>query len=365
MKLFIIRYSLFIPYQMIYLKKLARHTIKPLLIASILGLFLMTCRHPKEEKRTKTNRDTNKVSALKRTAVEKKTIQWQEDIFGKNNAGKFNYNLYQLNGVVEKLKPLHRVMAKPKPGEWLASHRERGQTFQQYLTDKPIKLDAQRRKIYLMPLGFFDKTDKELLDAVAEYLALYFELEVVLQAPQTPANFPEEAYRTQNYDYPGNLQYFTPHILHKILLPNLPSDALAFMAISNQDLYPDESWNFVFGQASTKKRVGVASYFRYLQEEKPSFSQTLRRIIATSSHEIGHMLTLYHCRAFECVMNGSNSLSESDSRPIYPCAECIVKLSWNIGFSIPQHYQKLLAFYQKHGLTAEADYCRKVLDVGL
>jgi archaemetzincin len=350
---------------MSYFKKIACYGINLLLIGSMAGLFLMTCRHSEEKKRAKMSRDTTILPPSVQIVTKKNTIRWKDEVFGKNNAGKFNYYLYQLNGIVEKLHPLHRKMAKPKPGEWLASHRERGQTFQQYLTDKPIKLDAQRRKIYLLPLGFFDKTDKELLNVVAEYLALYFELEVVLQAPQTPNNFPEDAYREQNNDYPGNLQYFTPHILHKLLLPNLPADALAYMAITNQDLYPDESWNFVFGQASTKKRVGVASYFRYLQEEKPAFSQTLRRIIATSSHEIGHMLTLYHCRAFECVMNGSNSLSESDSRPIYPCAECIAKLSWNIGFSIPQHYEKLLPFFQKQQLIAEAEYCQKVLNLGL
>jgi archaemetzincin len=30
-----------------------------------------------------------------------------------------------------------------------------------------------------------------------------------------------------------------------------------------EDLYPEPSWNFVFGQASLNERVGVYSFARY------------------------------------------------------------------------------------------------------
>jgi archaemetzincin len=345
-------------------KKGIRHWRAFSIILVSLLFFWVACEDVSEKKSKRIEQKRTGTSTAIGKVQKKDIIEWKDEIYGQDNAGKFNYSFNQFNDIILKINPLHTKMGKPKSGDWLAQHQERGQTFQQYLSDKPIKLDNQRRKIYLLPLGSFDKSDKRLLTAVAEYLALFFEIEVVLQAPQSLRNFPPEAFRTRNLDYPGNPQYLTKHILHKVLLPNLPTNALAYMAITNEDLYPQASWNFVFGQASTQKRVGVSSYFRYLQEEKPVFNQILRRIIATSSHEIGHILTMYHCKAYECVMNGSNSLHESDSRPIYPCSECIAKLSWNLGFSIPQHYENLVPFFEKHQLNDEANYCQKLIALG-
>ena len=50
---------------------------------------------------------------------------------------------------------------------------------------------------------------------------------------------------------------------------NNKHDILGFsiIAISMIDLYPQDSWNFVFGQARTTKQVGVFSFARY----SPSF----------------------------------------------------------------------------------------------
>jgi archaemetzincin len=48
-----------------------------------------------------------------------------------------------------------------------------------------------------------------------------------------------------------------------LLKLRLPSDAFCILAITMEDLYPDASWNFVFGQASPRERVGVYSFARY------------------------------------------------------------------------------------------------------
>ena len=62
----------------------------------------------------------------------------------------------QLQALARKLKPLHAEMGPVQPGDWLESHPERGQTFQQYLRSRPVKLTPKRNVLYVLPLGEFD-----------------------------------------------------------------------------------------------------------------------------------------------------------------------------------------------------------------
>ncbi len=71
-------------------------------------------------------------------------------------------------------------------------------------------------------------------------------------------------------------------------------------------------------------------------------------------HEIGHVFGLPHCIDYLCVMNGSNSLDESDRQPLHLCPGCRRKLEWNRGFDIKARYRRLRAFYDRHGLAREA-----------
>jgi hypothetical protein len=100
----------------------------------------------------------------------------------------------------------------------------------------------------------------------------------------------------------GKLQLFTPHILAH-LTRRLPADAFALAAVTAVALYPDEAWNFVFGQASLRTRVGVFSFARY----DPAFfdeprspgddALILRRMLEVLIHEVGHMFGLrQRCR---------------------------------------------------------------------
>jgi len=49
-----------------------------------------------------------------------------------------------------------------------------------------------------------------------------------------------------------------------------PSDAYAILGLTNEDLYPDPSWAFVFGWASYTGGVGTFSFKRY----DPAFDET-------------------------------------------------------------------------------------------
>ena len=129
-----------------------------------------------------------------------------------------------------------------------------------------------------------------------------------------------------------------------------------------EDLYPEPSWNFVFGQASLRERVGVYSFARYQSafygQAPASGSETLvlKRSCKVLAHETGHMFGLAHCTFFNCLMNGSNHLGESDRRPLHFCPVCLRKLQWSVGFDVLQRYHALERVSRADGFADEADW---------
>jgi archaemetzincin len=145
----------------------------------------------------------------------------------------------------------------------------------------------------------------------------------------------------------------TGYILNDILKPALPADAAALIAFTADDLYPDESMNYVFGQASLDDRVGVWSLHRL--DDNTDQRGFLLRTLKVSAHETGHMFSMRHCTKYECVMSGTNHLSETDSRPIDACSECMAKISWLSDIKPADRYKRLEQFCRRNRLTIEAE----------
>ena len=80
------------------------------------------------------------------------------------------------------------------------------------------------------------------------------------------------------------------------------------------------------------------------------------------AHEAGHMFSLHHCRRYECLMNGSNSLEEMDRSPVEPCPVCLKMLQYNLRFDIRSRYRRLMALYERNGLTAQRDWVKARLE---
>jgi archaemetzincin len=249
---------------------------------------------------------------------------------------------------IRHLAELDVDLEKPKPGEWLYGREEPGQTFLQYKNAEPVKPGKIRRIIYIQPIGEFTSIQDSIVTYTADYLAIFFGLQTKILPRISDIGIPARFHG-------GRLQLFSPHILDSILSPSLPKDAVVMMAVTARDLYPGPTWNFVFGQARLKHRVGVSSIFRFSIGELDSFSYPicLDRLIKTSSHEIGHMFTIQHCIHGVCVMNGSNSLYETDARPNRLCSVCLEKLHWNIGFDLHDRGDKLVNFIKRHKLSLD------------
>ena len=255
------------------------------------------------------------------------------------------------------------LIPAPKPGDWLAEHSEAGQTYDGFVRLKAAKPDAARDTIYLQPLDQFSGYHGVPLGVLKEYGAAYFALNLKI-LPPPPIS--EAGFTTRINPISGNLQILTRDILAH-LMRYRPADAFCVLAITMDDLYPDPSWNFVFGQASPRERVGVFSFARY----DPMFygeirgkdyrEIMLRRCCKVLVHEMGHLFSLAHCIFFRCVMNGSNHLVESDARPLYLCPVCLRKLHLSIGFDVVHRYHSLFRFYRKVGSEAEATWISRRL----
>ncbi len=247
---------------------------------------------------------------------------------------------------------------KPEPNDWLAVHQEPGQTFDEFKASQPNQPTQSRRVIYLQPLGEFPSDRSPSIGKLQKFAAAFFSMEV---KALSPIKIDNAKLTTRRNPYTGNLQILTGDVL-KFLKARVPADAFCILAITMEDLYPEPSWNFVFGQASLRDRVGVYTFARY----DPAFygdpraagyeTLLLRRSCKVPAHETSHMFGLAHCTYFKCLMNGSNHLAESDRRPLHLCPVCLRKLQWNIGFDVVERDTALERVIRAAGFIDEADW---------
>ncbi len=256
------------------------------------------------------------------------------------------------------LKPLHKTIGNIEVGDWLSQNDEETESFKYYRSCKPHRPTPQNRTIYIRPLGTFSAVEDSLVNQTVEFLEAFYGLPIKCLPSVSDSIVPKGAQRIHH----GAKQYHSRTILNGYLHKYFPDDAVAYICITNTDLYPKKSWNFVFGQANIRKHVAVSSMARYKYDEfgEPTSSKfRLERIMSTMAHETGHLFRLMHCATFKCLMNGSNSLEESIEKPSWLCPDCLVKLSWNLNYDAILRFKQLEAFYSKYGFEKKKVFCEK------
>ena len=251
------------------------------------------------------------------------------------------------NALVKFYQPM-----KEQDGDWLRSNPENGETFEEYVESGPTLPTPERKTLYIQPVGKFSAKQLDVIRKAADYLRAFYNLPVVLREQRTLDGVPKEMARIQ---YPNNKQIRTSYFLDDLLPKILPNDAAALLCFTNYDLYPGDTWNYVFGQASFEKRVGVWSLWRLEKDEgKPAAPNLfLDRTLKVAMHETGHMFSMRHCTKYECLMSGTNHLGETDRRPLDTCPECTMKIAWAMSYAPAERFKKLAEFWQKQGRPAE------------
>jgi archaemetzincin len=264
-----------------------------------------------------------------------------------------------LRSDIEKIQPFFKPMGIPGQFDWLKTFKEPGQTFDEYISSNPTLPTNERRTIYIQPIGRFNAQQSQVIKTTSEYIEAFFGLPVkMLDTKPRPPKLKEPDQRM--IDYPPHRQLRSGYFLETALPPLLPKDAAALIAFTEEDLYPDSSMFFVFGQASLENRVGVWSLWRL--DDQADFDTFLRRTMKIAVHETGHMFSMRHCTKYECVMSGTNHLGETDRRPIDACPECMAKICWMNKDMASDRYRRLIGFSKKFRFPAELGEFTKKLE---
>ncbi len=263
----------------------------------------------------------------------------------------------------QQLLTQHQIKKLPGPYDWMAQHKEPGQTFDQYVSGNVVKPDDKHKYIYITLLGDFDDISKDIVNKTAKYLEVYYSLPVKFTEPVPLSVIPEKAKRVHP-KWEVN-QILSTYVIDEVLVPLKPEDAFCLIAFTSSDLWPGGGWNFVFGQASMTDRVGIWSIFRNgdPKKSKDEYQLCLARTMKTGAHEIGHMFSLDHCIFFECAMNGSNHRKESDDRPVWLCPVCLRKLIWNLEIDPIKRYKDLADINREYGFIDDAFFFEKSLNL--
>lgn len=152
---------------------------------------------------------------------------------------------------------------------------------------------------------------------------------------------------------------------------------LLCVGVTMADIYPSPDWNFVYGSAAIEDGIGIYSFARFdpLFPESLSAKKNvpltdservliLRRAVSTYLHEVMHLFGLEHCIYYLCLMNGANCESEMDGQPIYLCPVCLRKMHCSFhkqNFHVINMYEDLMNLARKTGFNLEADWYKERL----
>src|SRR5262245_8914780 len=69
-----------------------------------------------------------------------------------------------------RLRPLALPAPPTRPGDWLATNVEHGQTFAEYLEARPVRRSRELSTIYVCEVGSFTPEQAKILATTYEYL---------------------------------------------------------------------------------------------------------------------------------------------------------------------------------------------------
>ncbi len=213
-------------------------------------------------------------------------------LFAQDNDSNQKQRYRSTANIVDRLREFDRPLPEVQPGDWLNNNAEKKQTFRDYVESRPVTSGVPRNRLYIQPIGELSESDEKAVAIAAEFLEIYFQCSTRILPTMELSNVPAQYQRTS--DATQTKQFRTDYLLREKLLPILPADAVAILGLTNQDLWPGEGYNFVFGQAMYRERVGVWSLYRLSPANNADTTDPvlLKRLLKVASHETGHIFSM-------------------------------------------------------------------------
>ena len=317
---------------------------------------------------------------------------------------------------------LHENKKLPHSNDWLYNNEndKLGQSMSDWFKLTKRFTNNSQCTIGLAPIGkfniFYDINNKQisLMDLLSELVSIFFGLDVKLlkqipiktisedtKSDENDIDYKQSKKRSDNIkkgiittriSEANDLKQLQTGSIFDILQDKKYDNRQLFviMGATLIDLYPNEYYNFVYGQARINQGIGVFSFARYINgfydlssvtiEKKlgdkkkksrwptvsaPKLSKKalkrrerlkylrkflngedmndakdmlqifekeedkidfLRACGKVLTHEIGHLFGIKHCIYWECRMNGANHQNEFNDQPFYICPICLHKL---------------------------------------
>ncbi|MHC4940231.1 MAG: hypothetical protein ACYTHK_14895 [Planctomycetota bacterium] len=117
----------------------------------------------------------------------------------------------------------------PRPGDWLASFHEPGQTFEQDRKARPVRAN-KGQVIRFVPIGPFSKRERALLETTVELTRIWYQLPVEIAKPVA---LPKKDWQRKRG---SGVQYHTRYFLDHLLPPLRDEKAVTVCGITMRDL---------------------------------------------------------------------------------------------------------------------------------
>ncbi len=268
------------------------------------------------------------------------------------------FSLADAKRTIELLEPLHEHKKPPQPGEWLDVYgkkkEEQGQTFEEYVRGSKRTIE-QYSKLYLLPLGTFSEVEQKLIDLVVEGMTCFFGLPTIQLKADPLTKLPASAERIGGAGPASDSE----HLSNRQDTSSQKTCGCSSVARANEHrslarrgvelcVWP--------GIARHARRRLVLRALRQLgrhgSRTATLFSSFAESRVARDGPHVWHS----HCAAYECGMNGSNSLPESDRQVLEFCPECQAKIWWTNDYTPKKRCAAMLEYCKKAGLVEEAKY---------
>src|SRR5262245_32800615 len=81
-----------------------------------------------------------------------------------------------VRAIEKRLEHLTDKLGEPRPGEWLYSHEESGQSFAEYVAADPVRKSERLNFIAICLVGDFSKEQQQIIEQTNEYLEIFFQV---------------------------------------------------------------------------------------------------------------------------------------------------------------------------------------------